>query len=258
MLQDTIQQTGEKLIAVRGTAIFGVAGAAALSQQYEGILGELLDAQCDFRGQSRRLVDLPPYALAACLQEHFLAGSENTYTSFQRAALILKKSTSLTIHLARTLIALPCSRRPVLFRSDEFCNVEEIRLNSFEAIGVGQRHADPFLAFLKRVLWRGETPSTEIGELTVVWALQHAIEVNTGGVADPKHVLTLRTNADGTAQIERLDGDKISGYENRIQDIERSMHGVARDLPATGKAAPIGPEPEDEIFPRQGARSDEP
>jgi hypothetical protein len=35
--------------------------------------------------------------------------------------------------------------------------------------------ADPFLAFINRVLWKGVLPTIEMGRLGVYWTLDHTI-----------------------------------------------------------------------------------
>jgi transposase InsO family protein len=74
MLQNTIQQTGEKVSVVKNHAVLGVAGAAAMAQQYAGALEDaiakdvdgrrlLSRAKCNrrmFRYKSQRITDDGP------------------------------------------------------------------------------------------------------------------------------------------------------------------------------------------------------
>jgi hypothetical protein len=52
----------------------------------------------------------------------------------------------------------------------------------FASTGSGQSITDPFLAVLRKVYWRDEAPTLQGGIFTVLWALQHACEVNPGGI----------------------------------------------------------------------------
>ena len=54
--------------------------------------------------------------------------------------------------------------------------------NFFASIGSGQLIADPFLAFVNRVLWKGAIPSLELGRLGVYWTLDQALKHAPGGV----------------------------------------------------------------------------
>jgi hypothetical protein len=50
----------------------------------------------------------------------------------------------------------------------------------FASMGSGQALADPFLAFVARVLWKGEMPTVDIGKLGLYWVLKHTIELAPG------------------------------------------------------------------------------
>jgi 20S proteasome alpha/beta subunit len=55
----------------------------------------------------------------------------------------------------------------------------------FASTGSGQPITDPFLALLRKVYWRDEAPALQGGIFTALWALQHACEVNPGGINEP-------------------------------------------------------------------------
>ena len=57
--------------------------------------------------------------------------------------------------LCHSLVALPVNNSPTLLSFDECAQPLEITLEStFFSIGSGSLQADPFLAFLKRILWQ--------------------------------------------------------------------------------------------------------
>ena len=49
-------------------------------------------------------------------------------------------------------------------------------------MGSGQVLADPFLAFVSRVLWQGKQPDVKTATFGVYWALDHAIKFAPGGI----------------------------------------------------------------------------
>ncbi len=55
----------------------------------------------------------------------------------------------------------------------------------YVAIGSGQLLADPFLAFVSRVLWNGEEPDVNLAKMGVYWVLDHTIKYAPGGVGEP-------------------------------------------------------------------------
>ncbi len=67
---------------------------------------------------------------------------------------------------------------------------------AFVAMGAGQTLADPFLAFVSRVLWRDREPTVATGIVGVCWALQHALQLAPGGVGEPMRIAVLRKAAD--------------------------------------------------------------
>jgi hypothetical protein len=55
----------------------------------------------------------------------------------------------------------------------------------FASMGSGQILADPFLAFVSRVLWKGAMPTVDDGRFGVYWVLDHTIKLAVGGVRGP-------------------------------------------------------------------------
>jgi hypothetical protein len=62
----------------------------------------------------------------------------------------------------------------------------------FVSMGSGQALADPFLAFVARVLWGNTRPSVERAKFGVYWALDHTIKHAPGGVGGPIRLAELR------------------------------------------------------------------
>jgi len=55
----------------------------------------------------------------------------------------------------------------------------------FVSMGSGQPITDPFLGFLRKIFWKERAPTLSEGILAATWALQHAIELNPGGINGP-------------------------------------------------------------------------
>ena len=124
------------------------------------------------------------------------------------------------------LIALPLEDQPVLLKYDMQAESEEYTLDlPILCIGSGQAQADPFLAFIKRVMWKNRAPtSVREGMLGVLWTLRHVINVNAGfGVGgNPTIAVLRRGNNDWIA--EALDEFSLS---ERIQSIEDAENWLA-------------------------------
>ena len=57
--------------------------------------------------------------------------------------------------------------------------------------GSGQPITDPFLALMRSVFWKSRPPTVQDGKFAVTWALEHAVEVNPGGINGPIQVAPL-------------------------------------------------------------------
>lgn len=62
----------------------------------------------------------------------------------------------------------------------------------FVSIGSGQILAGPFLAFVCRVLWKGNMPDVDHGKFGVYWVLAHTLKLAPGKVGPPIRLATLR------------------------------------------------------------------
>jgi len=83
-----------------------------------------------------------------------------------------------------------------------------------------------------------------LGVLGVVWTLQHAIGVNSGGIAAPFHVYQMtQGNNGGVVHIESMDPDSVRSMEARITDMEHGMRKIATTAVDTEAPPPMQPMP---------------
>lgn len=91
----------------------------------------------------------------------------------------------------------------VAFPTKGRANVCEFALNDFQpefktdkmwygSMGCSQHITDTFLALMREVFWTEGPPNMQDGIFTTVWTLEHAIQVNPGGVKDPIRVAVLQ------------------------------------------------------------------
>ncbi len=236
MLRNTIRQTARKIQVIEGRAVIGSSGLAGLAQRYAGELRDLLTLAAD-----RDITLLPPHKLMGLLQENFVQTTRQAMDSYLLAQKFTEAG-ALNSGLAGTLVATVSQGKLVLFSFDEVCNPEAATEDlPFVSVGNGQILADPFLAHLKRVLWRDTQPTLALGVLGIVWTLQHAIRVNPGGVAAPFHVYGITLDAQGKVQIAPVDDDSVNALESRISDIEEGMREVATRTVESAELPPVGP-----------------
>lgn len=92
---------------------------------------------------------------------------------------------------------------------------------SYVSMGSGQIICDPFLGLQRRIFWKdGEPPSLSDGVFAVVWTLQHAVDVNPGGIKGPIEVAVLE-RIKGSAVARQLDSDYLSEHLNNVGELEK-------------------------------------
>lgn len=131
-----------------------------------------------------------------------------------------------------TLVAMPINHTPALFQfngwADSFGLTSDL---PYMSIGSGSRFADPFLEFLKRILWSDRVPnSTRIGVFSVLWTLQHVSKVGPGlGVGEPHRIVVLENRGSGWL-ANRLGEGELSEHRQAIIDAEDSLRGYGEGL----------------------------
>lgn len=90
----------------------------------------------------------------------------------------------------------------------------------FASMGSGQMLADPFLAFVTRVLWRGQMPTVDTGKFGVYWVLDHTIKHAPGMVGPPIRLATLRS-INGKWVAQEQDTQESAQY---IAELEEHIH----------------------------------
>ena len=90
----------------------------------------------------------------------------------------------------------------------------------YVSMGSGQTICDPFLGLQRRIFWKDDKPpSLSNGIFATVWALQHAIDVNPGGIKDPIQVAVLRKGENG-AVARILEEEELIEHRNNISALE--------------------------------------
>jgi hypothetical protein len=106
----------------------------------------------------------------------------------------------------------------------------------FVSMGSGQTLADPFLAFVARVMWGGKMPTVADAKFGVFWALQHAISLAPGGVGGPIILATLQQNNGTWIAAEADENQELEEY---ITGLEKHIGSFAREAIADAPVEPI-------------------
>lgn len=249
MLRDTIRQYARKITVLQDSVLIACAGFAGLSQRYVAELDTILKADAD-------LSKLRKDQLLGFLQSSFTTASKEAINSLAQASQFAELSKFVSNGLAGTIVAMKSDGKLELFCFDEFCNGEEATDEiCFISLGSGRGFADPFLAYLKRVLWRDEQPTLSLGMLATVWTLKHAIEVNPGGIGGPLRIYQMTLDEAGDVHVEQLDDNSVEGAEARISDIELRMREIATQAVQPARPMPTRRKPGKKVASRNATTS---
>ena len=222
MGQSTIVQPVRKLETISNTIILGVSGPVGIGQIFKGVIKKLWEED-KFHGKKESYEAME--FLSKSLWEHLKP-------EFQKASIAKSviDNIALISTICSVLIAIPISKKLCLFQFNQQCSPEEATDNlPFVSIGSGQKIADPFLAFLRRIFWPNELPSLEDGILTVLWTLEHAIRTNPGGVSDPKQIITIKKENNKYKTYKFQEKELIEHVEG-IYDIEKYLSDYPKKL----------------------------
>lgn len=135
------------------------------------------------------------------------------------------------------LVATEIENEPCLveFATTNFQPEYREKRSFFVSMGSGQPLADPFLAFLSRVLWKTEAPNVRLGRFGVYWALKHTIALAPGTVGGAIKIAVLSRNDAGWRACFSADNEEaeqfIDGVEARIGSLETEPSTPLPDPP---------------------------
>lgn len=141
------------------------------------------------------------------------------------------------------MLAVPLGDKAELveFGLTDFQPERKIGNMHFVSMGSGQILADPFLAFVSRVLWGGKQPDVKAAMFGVYWALRHAITYAPGGVGEPINISILRREK-GQWLARCLAEDELQEQSQHISAIEARIAKypaeVISEAPSTLPPAP--------------------
>ena len=87
----------------------------------------------------------------------------------------------------------------------------------FVSMGSGQMLADPFLAFVSKVLWKNKMPTVEEAKLGVYWVLDHTVKLASGKVGPPIRLATLRMT-EGKWTAAEQDTQEFAQYVEELEN----------------------------------------
>lgn len=235
--QHTAQQrTVRKLTLLQGKIIIGLSGPVGLAQRFQACL----DEGC----RAGRYAGRAELAVGAMRQELWqIVGPE--WVAAHAVANVMGAHVALESVLSSALVAAPLNDRAELIEFDQQC-APTLATDDlpFMAVGSARGIADPFLGFVRHVLWPQGCPTVPDGIFSAVWTLEHAIDTNAGGVAAPIQVAVLEQQTDGWKARELADAE-LRDHRQAVVDAEDALKKwrAAFTTAAAGAAPAPAPPP---------------
>ena len=204
-----MQVPTDKLHVVGDRIIVACTGSVGLAQRFVGIVEEQWKLKVIFNKSAM--------TCAKSLSKFTIEDFQSTH---------VQRTQNIGIDFG-AMVAAPLNDRPHLIEYDTVNFQPEIRQGklNFLSMGGGQILAEPFLAFINRVLWKSEIPDVKTAVFGVFWALSYALEIAPGGVGHPIEIATLKKRGGQwkaellSKEILQEQGQHISDVENRIGDL---------------------------------------
>lgn len=113
----------------------------------------------------------------------------------------------------------------------------------YVSMGSGQKITDPFLGFIRDVFWEEGKPSLRDGKFAAVWALQQAIDLNTGGIGGPIQLAELIFDKKGNSVARILDEKDIDEHKQSIESAKKALKNYETALQDKGSAPDLPQKP---------------
>lgn len=237
-LQTTSQQT-KKLSIVQEKIIIGVSGPVGL--------GQLLTGEIDKIYSEGALSGKKPVEAMTIIAQRFRTHIFPELEAAQKAQVINGiGGTAGMSAITFTLLAIPVSDEPCLLQFNQQGAPEQSTHDiPFASIGSGEQIADPFLAFIKRVLWKGKFPNKGDAIFAAVWTIKHVIKTNTGGIGDPIQVIVLEKK-DKEWNAHELMEEELNEVKESVERMEEYISDFNKLVPESekDKKLPAIPKPE--------------
>lgn len=213
-------QSNSKIRIFDGKVVVAATGAVGFSQRLDAHVQEAISGGV-FNQQKQR----------ECVTNI----SRRLLTDFEQSKVHVHPQGGLRFG---ALIAAVHGGQPFLVEYDTANFQPEVKEGKifFVSMGSGQMLADPFLAFVARVMWGGKMPTVAEAKFGVFWALKHAITLAPGGVGDPIIIAALQQNNRAWVAAEMTENQELEQY---ISDLENHIGAFAQKAILETPAIPI-------------------
>lgn len=192
----TIEQRTDKITVVANRVIVAGSGTIGLDQRFCAVVERAWNDKV-FRGA--------PIEVGKKLSRMGLEDFQQTFLKPGQYAAV---------------VAFPCEKNPCLLELGHPDFQPELKTEKlwYTSMGSAQPITDPFLALMRNVFWQDNPPPVAEAIFAVTWTLQHAIEVNPGGVGGPLRIAVLEKDGKGEMAGRVLDKKELEQHEQAVTD----------------------------------------
>jgi 20S proteasome alpha/beta subunit len=171
-LQRTIEQQTKKVTTIGTDKLMCGTGEVGLSQRFYQIVSKYWEQDLS--------------------QLSYIDIGENIC----RLAILDHNFTAAKIGSFGALLAFPHNNNFYLCEFPAYSLQPEFKTNDiwYVSMGSGQNLSDPFLGFVRKIIWNDKQPNLKDGIFGAILSLNHAIEMNPGGIGGPVQIGTLSKN----------------------------------------------------------------
>lgn len=204
----TIEQPIQKLSIIGDSVIFAGTGQVGLGQRFQAIVEESWQ-NGTFNKTTREIAK----HLSKVTIEDF------SYTHAQKGEY-------------GALVAFPAKGKFHLceFALTDFQPEFKTDLLWYASLGITQHITDSFLALMREVFWRTGPPSLSDGLFAATWTLDHAVDVNPGGVKGPIQIAILGPDSKGQLKVKQLSEADLGEHRQNIAGAKRALVDYCKSL----------------------------
>lgn len=210
----TIEQRMKKIEIVRDRVIVAATGQIGLTQRFVAQVEE---------GWKQGTFTKSQVEIGKALSAAAIADFQSTNAPRQLGALV----------------AFPCGNKPCLCEFDQEHFQPELKTDRlwYVSMGSGQSIADPFLGFIREVLWHDGLPTCKEAAFAVTWTISQAIKLNPGGINGPIHVAMLAYE-DGKLCARELSEAEIEQHQQNVEGAHEHLREY-REILRGGQAGQV-------------------
>lgn len=219
----TIEQPTEKLSIIEKAVIVAGTGQVGMGQRFNRIV-EVAWGKKAFGGQNHH-IDVGK-ALAKAALEDF----SSTFAHQKQYAALVGFSLGAKPHLCEFAI------------SDFQPEFKDERI-WYCSMGSGQPITDPFLALMREVFWAGGPPTVQDATFAVTWTLDHAVNVNPGGINAPVRIAVMEKKVGGGFAARMLDESDLAEHRQNTEQAKDRLRKLPDEQKPDAAGVPEIPQP---------------